>query len=922
MKQKLLLLVIMSVAFSLHLFGGTTGKLTGTITDADTGEPLPGINVILEGTTIGAATDLEGGFLINNIPPGIYSIKVSGVGFQTKRFVDVKIAVDFTTNLDVIMSTYSIEVEEVVVKAEAPLVREDLTSSHVSVDAAQIESLPVESVAQIISLQAGVTQGAGGELHIRGGRSNEIAYSVNGVSISNPNDNSKTVSIATNAIQELSVVSGTFNAEYGNALSGIVNTVTKEGGSNKYNGSVSLYTGDYLSTRDDIFDNIDEVDPFNNYVVEMTLSGPIPFTNNKLSVFASGRYNNDDGYLYGKREHTIYDYVTKYNDGSMDIKSSGDNKTVPMNSSESYSITSKLTYRLLSTLKLNYDFVLSHAQYQSYNHGLKFNPDANSTKYSDGMLHIFEIRHALSNSTFYTFRASYNIDDYKRYLFPLLDVNGNEADFYAGKSLVGLHADPRYQPEYKSNTLPAPISFSPGGTYAGGNQSHYYQRTYIYGGKFDMTSQLNKNHEVKFGAQVRSYEVNSHGFDILRDTTTYLKSTIATSNTTRNNFYSKKPIEISGYIQDKMEYDNIILNVGLRYDYFNANSKYAVNEDAQSLNDPEYLPTLDVNSLFKDAEAKHQISPRLGVSFPITDRGIIHFSYGHFYQLPPLSYLYTNSEFEYQVGTPTYGNANLDPERTIAYEIGLQQQLTDNLAINVTGYYKDVRDLLATQRIRIRGDKQYFRYVNKDYANIKGLVFSLTKRRTADDMLGLTLDYTYQVSEGNDVNPDAFFMDRASGRQPEKIPVFLSWDRTHQLNGTISVGEMGNWNVTLVGRISSGLPYTPEIFEKQINLEKNSDRKPSHARVDLMAEKTIEVAGLDLVLFVKVFNLFDTLNENLVYSNTGRSSYTLDELRGPAEKTDQLAKQYSAIKTSGEYYSRPDYYLPPREIRLGLSFEF
>lgn len=923
MIKRLLLLFFLSFTTSF-LFAGTTGKISGRVIDAETNESLPGINIIIEGTTFGAATDINGDFVINNLSPGSYTLIASGVGFQKKRFIDVKVAADFTTRLDFNMSIESIEVETVVVRADAPLVRKDLTSSHTTIDSDQIESLPVETITQLLALQAGITQGVGGELHIRGGRSNEISYTVNGVAISNPYDNSRSVTIATNAVQELSVVSGTFNAEYGNALSGIVNTVTKEGGNN-YKGSVSFYTGDYLSGRDKVFTNIDEIDALNNYVTEMTLSGPVPLLEEKFSFFFSGRYSNDKGYLYGIQQHRVSDSVYKdpFNPNDIRVAATGSDDVIAMNTGDALSTTGKLTFKPLTTLKINYDFIYSQSQYKPYIHSLKYNPDAVNTRRSWGLLNILEVRHAVSNSTFYTLRGSYNIDDFKRYLYPLLDANGKEVkDFYAGQSLDGLHVDPRYEPEYKSTVYAAPVAFRAGGTYESGDQSHFYQRTKIWGLKFDMTSQINNNHELKFGGQLRTYIINAHYFSILRDSTRYLTPTISPSNSTGNNYYEKKPVEFSLYAQDKMEFDRLILNIGLRYDYFNSNSQYSTNVFYPTPNMPGIPSYIDLNSLLKDAEPKHQISPRVGVSFPITDRGIIHFSYGHFFQLPPLSFLYANSEYEFSYGSPTYGNANLEPEKTISYELGLQQQLSESVAFNITGYYKDVRDLLAAQQIRVSGDQTYFTYVNKDYANIKGIVFSFTKRRTPADMLGASLDYTFQVAEGNDVDADAFFLDLSSGRQSEMIPVLLDWDKSHQLNATISVGDPGDWNVTIVGKIGTGLPYTPEIFDKQVYLERNSSRRPIITQVDLLAEKSFSLMGVQLTVFTKVFNLFDLLNENIVYASTGRATYTLDETRGPALETDEIAKRIPEVKPAHEVYTNPSFYLPPREVRLGLSIDF
>ena len=938
-------LTIIFISSSIIVNAGTTGKISGKVTDADNGEPLPGINILIEGTTMGAATDANGEYIILNIPPGKYSLVVSGVGFQKKRFVDVQVSVDFTTRLDFEMSTESITVETVVIRAESPLVRKDLTSSHTVVDASTIETLPVESITQILTLQAGITQGADGAIHIRGGRANETAYTVNGMSISNPYDNSKTVIIAPNAVQELSVVSGTFNAEYGNALSGIVNTITKEGG-NKLHGSVRFYTGDYVTDRSDVvyedyvrdpftglfseqpisspvFLNIDDFDPLNNIVTELTLSGPI--VGDKFSFFLSGRYENDKGYLYGIQQHNVTDSVVKnpLDPNDITVLSTGDSSIVAMNTGWYLTTTGKLTYRPISTFKINLDLIYSNSQYQSYDHDLKYNPDAVNPRYGWGFFGMLEVRHAVSNNTFYAVRASYNVDDFKRYLYPLVDADGNPVDdFYAGRSIEGLFADQRYQPDYKSTVRPAPVSFSAGGTYQGGDQSHFYQRTKIFGAKFDMTSQLNRQHELKFGAQLRTYDIAMHSFSILRDSTRYKEATIAPAGSNSHNSYDKKPIEISAYVQDKMEFSSIVLNLGLRYDYFNSNSVYSTNVFYPSPDDPTIPSTINQDELLADAEPKHQLSPRIGVSFPITDRGIIHFSYGHFFQLPSLSFLYTNPDFKFSVGSPTYGNANLNPERTITYELGLQQQLSDNLAFNLTGYYKDVRDLLARQQIRVSGSKTYFTYVNQDYGNIKGIVFSLTKRRTPNDIWGFTLDYTFQVSEGNDVNADAFFIDLSSGQQSEKVPVFLDWDKTHQLNGTFSVGQSQDWNITLVGRFATGLPYSPQLYDKQVFLERNSDRRPNFLRFDLLAEKSFKISSIDLVLFVRIYNLFDKLNENTVYSTTGRSSYTLDADRGEARETDRIAQEVDGVHTSSDVYNRPNYYQAPRLVRLGVTLEF
>jgi outer membrane receptor protein involved in Fe transport len=913
MNRKLILFVLFPLIFLLsnNIFAGVTGKISGKVTDAQSGDPLLGINVIIQGTTQGAATGADGSYIIINIEPGTYSLVFSGVGYQKKIVTDVGVSSDFTTNIDVNLSSETIGLEAIVVEAKKPLVRKDLTSSQVSVDANQISALPVENINQLLTLQAGIIKGSSGEIHIKGGRSNEVSYNVNGVSIVNPYDNSKSVEIATNAIQELSVVSGTFNAEYGNALSGIVNSITKEG-TNKYTGSISFYSGDYISSHKDIFYNIDAINPVNNYVAEFTLGGPVPLLNDYLTFFFSGRYNNDKGYLYGIREHQPGDYIQYLSADSLSVLATGDGKIVSMNPSKDWSGNAKITIKPASTFKINYDILISNSNYQLYNHDLKYVPDANYHRYNSGLFNSVELRHVLNNSTFYSLKGSYSINDYKRYLYPLLDASGSEVDFSAGMDMTGLQADPRYA---SSLQYVADNTFPIGGTL----NEQFYQKTKTLNGKFDLTSQINLHHEVKLGAEYTNYTLYYEQFQVLKNGQ---QSIIPAPDNILNDSYRKKPAQISGYVQDKMEFQSLILNVGVRLDYFNSDSKYSTDTKYPSPNDPTIPDNVDKSILLENASAKYQISPRVGISFPITDEGIIHFSYGHFFQIPPFTYLYDNPDFKYPVsGTPTFGNANLNPEKTITYEIGLQQQLLDNLSFDVTGYVKDVRDLLALQKIQATATKAYYEYVNKDYANIKGITFSLRKRRAPDELFGATIDYTYQSTEGSDTRSAAAFLDLASGRQSEKIPYYLDWDQPHTLNATINFGGK-TWNATIVGRIGSGLPYTPELLFEQIYLKTNSARKPSQATVDLLIDKSVTISDISFTFFLKVFNLFDALNENLVYDNTGRASYTLESELGTTQAADHYASLNPLIKPSSEYFIRPDYYLPPREVRLGLTLEF
>ncbi len=936
MKRKIFLIFLL---YYIVLYAGNTGKISGRVIDAVTKQPLQGVTIlvslsleqfsledlmnmstdVVSKNTFGAKTDSKGSFIILNIPPGIYDVKATMIGYVPTTVTGVKISSDLTSTVDIILNETSLQTQTVVITAKQPTVRKDLTSTQTNVDDKQIKALPVENISQILTLQAGITQGAGGDLHIRGGRSNEISYNINGVSTVNPFDNTKSVEIATNAIQELTVVSGTFNAEYGNALSGIVNAVTKEG-TTKYMGNISFYLSDKVSVNDDIFYNIKKINPINQYVGEFSFSGPIPYLENYLTFFLSTRYDNDGGYLYGKREHNPSDYFIKdpLNPKNIQIYSTGDNKIVSMNPNSYLSSTFKLTFKPISTIKINYDVIFSNQKYKTYDYDFKYNPDALYNNYKWGLVNSLELRHALSDRTFYTFRVSYSLNDSKRYLYPLLDKNGNEVSYYPTRNWADLKPDSRYLPDNFQNT-PASYTFLVGGT----QNWHNYQRTTTYRAKFDITSQVDNHNEAKFGLVYNYYILDYDNFKVIRDNLSS-EPYIPDPTSPFRNRYTRKPVEFSSYIQDKMEYESIIINAGVRMDYFNPDSKYAVNDLYPSPNQPDLPANIDKSSLIKKAQDKTRFSPRLGISFPITERGIIHFSYGHFYQMPPFAYLYANPDFKYnfKLGDPTFGNANLNPEKTVSYEIGLQQELAPMFSMEVTAYTKDVRDLLALQKIRTSATNQYYKYVNKDYANIKGFVLSFNKRRTESDIFGFTIDYTYQVCEGNETNSDAFFLDMNSGRQTEKIPVYLDWDQTHVLNGTATIGKIGDWNITFVGSISSGLPYTPTLIDTKIPLRTNSERKPTLYKLDFMADKTLKLFGYDVTFSLKVYNVLDIKNELYVYSTTGRATYDLNQLLVTVKATNELAKVVPGLHSADEYFKNPTYYSEPREVRLGMSVNF
>ena len=890
MMKWLFLIICFSICSSSALYAGTTGKIAGKVIDKKTGETLIGVNVVLVGTTMGAASDLDGNYFVINIPPGVYEIKASLIGYAPVVIQNVRVSIDQTTRIDIEMVEKALQVADIIVTAEKPIVRKDLTSTEAKVSGDKIAMLPLEDVQSVVNLQAGVVDG-----HFRGGRSNEVKYLIDGVSVNDAFSGASALEAEVNSIQEIEVLTGTFNAEYGEALSGVVNQVTKVAG-DKIDGDISAYTGNYFSTRSSLFPNINRFDPSKIYNVQGNVSGPIPGTNNFLKFFLSGRYLYDDGFIYGRRMFNPSDSSNFSANDPKDwhIGATGDNKYVPMNYSKRLTLQGKLSLNVGGGKGIVLSGLYQDNQYRTYDHQFRLDPDGDYTYYQKSYLGSLNYTLVLSNSAFIDFIGSAFVSDYKQYVF--------ENPF-----------DPRYvKPERMRDV--SGNAFLTGGT----ENWHFNRTTTTWSAKTDLTWQINNIHQFKTGVELQLHNLDYLDYQIVIDATTQYKPTLPSPGSFNYNKYNTKPYQFAFYMQDKIELDYLVVNIGLRLDYFEPDGKYLKNPDNIAALDGLLPPFPD--SLMTTAKAKYQISPRIGISYPITDKGAIHISYGHFFQIPPFEYLYQNPNFRIpltgnypnNIGN-TIGNADLAAQQTIMYEIGLQQELTQEIGVTLTGYYKDIRNLLGTE-IHIKNDfKKFSKLINRDYGAVKGFTISFEKRFS--DGFGASLDYTFQVAKGDASDPNDAF-NKAQASPPIEINkqlVPLNWDRRHSLNFTITAGVPGDFIASAIGRLGSGLPYTPSLINQRTGLE-NSENKPTYFNVDLYLTKYMELFGTRFSVFLKVYNLFDTANEVDVFGDTGRAGYTLELTRA------QEAPR--GVNTLQDYFTRPDFYSAPRQITLGASFNF
>lgn len=883
-------IAIFLFGFLTNLYCGTTGKLAGVVSDKNTNELLIGVNIMIIGTTMGAASDINGNYFIINIPPGVYEIKASLMGYASTIIQNVRISVDQTTKINFKLSEEAVELGDVVVTAEKLMVRKDLTSTEAKVSGDQIALLPLEDVQSVVNLQAGVVNG-----HFRGGRQNEVKYLIDGVSVNDAFSGTSTLEAEVSTIEEVQVLTGTFNAEYGEALSGVVNQITKIAG-DKFLGAVSFYAGDYVSSRTDVYSNINNISPTDITNIQGSFSGPVPGLEKLLKFNVSGRYFSNNGYLYGKREFNPSDSSDFSANDPNDwyIGATGDNKFVPMNFNERYILQGKLAIKVGSGKGIVLSALFQNRDYKDYNHNFKLNPDGDYQKFLKSFLLSASYTHILSNAAFIDFIGSRFETNYNQYVYE--------------NPLDSRYVNPDRLRDAGNN------AFLTGGT----ENWHFSHITTTYTGKSDLTWQINNIHQIKTGVEFQYHDLEYKDFQIVIDASTGNTPTLPSPGAFNYNTYKANPYQIAAYIQDKIELDYLIVNFGLRFDYFEPDGKY--------LKDPNNIAVLDQlqppfpDSLMESASSKSQFSPRLGISYPITDNGAIHISYGHFFQIPPFEYLYRNPNFRIpltgnfpeNIGN-TIGNTNLEPQQTIMYEIGLQQALTTDFGITLTGYYKDIRNLLSTE-IHIKNNfKKFSKLINLDYGFVKGITFTIEKRFT--NYYSVNLDYTFQVAKGNASDPNDAF-NNAQANPPietNKQLVPLDWDRTHSLNIVVTAGVPGNFIASFISQLGSGLPYTPSLQNQRTGLE-NSDNKPTYFNLDLYLIKYFEMFSKQASVFLKVYNLFDSANEQEVFGDTGRAGYTL-ELTRAQEKP-------RGVNTIQEFYTRPDFYSPPRQIILGASFAF
>lgn len=709
---------------------------------------------------------------------------------------------------------------------------------------------------------------------------------MNGVSVNNVFDNTSTVRIDRSLIQEVQVITGTFDAEYGQAMSGVVNTVLKSGGETfTFSGEALGGSFAYASGGDRNLTY--KFRPATTQNFQVNVSGPVGLPQTYF-LFSGQRYVFDD-YLYGTQMFLPTDTsITKY---KIAPSPTGNGAEVPLGSRREWSGLAKLTNRSLPAVEISYQAIFNIIDGRTIGNGSglddyfqwRLNPDGRAIPHTRSLVHGIDWTHTVSPSTFYTVNVRQNYFEYYSWAYD---------DFY----------DPRY--DSAGPPLSLPNNQYNGAIVQGVDFGRYRQMTNTLLLKASVTSQVSRAHQVKAGVEVQDskMEFGTAG------TLVYLGNSLNLSRIVNEppaypGVQTYYPISGAAYVSDMIEWNDLTIRAGVRAEFFNGRS-YTPSDLA---NPADSIPGAPASYAVRTTP-KYSVAPRFGLSYPITVRSSVFFSYGHFYQLPNLQDMFTNANYArlglIQAGTPDYtvmGNPDVRPERTVQYEFGYKNAVTDWLGISVNLFYKDIRDLLGVQFIQTYTSAQYSRLANVDFGNVTGFTLSLDQRRVG--LVSSTIDYTWQMAQGNSSDPQETATLAAANQDARPRTVPFNWDQRHTLNVTVQLSQPESYSVSAIMRYASGQPYTPSVASGFGSLiETNSGRKPNGFLMDLRLEKYFIVAGWNLSVFARVFNLFDTTFFNgFVYGNTGSPAYSIT----PAADRNSIID--------------PTRFYPPRRIEVGIS---
>jgi outer membrane receptor protein involved in Fe transport len=950
------------------LFAGETGKIAGKVLDKETGDPLAGANIQISGTLLGSAVNLDGEYFIINIPPGTYELRCTFVGYKEEVITTVRVFIDKTTRVDFQMSEQVLLGEAVVVTAYRPdEVEVDLTATRQTYDVSEIENLPgMSDVSDIIDLQADVDGS-----HFRGGRSGEASFLVGGATIVNPLTNQSTFDPMTIALEQVEVYTSGFSAEYGNAQSGVVNMVTKEGGSqwetrlefsttNSYDKTWggSVYSPDYLDFYDMMYgidEWLDGTDPTSGRI--LWAENGIDFPDNYLPPEPPPTWPPSPGltredtlrtatlsrtlWLQAMRdvglEYAKPDYRFFFSVGGPLFQNATlffaahQNQVNPIIPTSDGDLGRQVMSNIVYRLGTNNKFKLSYL----YNHQFENNITSNFFRWSERATNVNKVNETIQQFGFgwnYVYSNATVMD------LKINQLNTSEKD---RNDLLSPLTD-EYAPGQFSNDYTNDLNWrdysTPAGYQVGKiNTSSGDRKTKTLNIAGSITSQVNIGNLLKSGFQFFYYDI-----DIDHHSGATNRASL------RMDKYRVYPYEGAIYFQDKMEFTGFIANLGLRYDFYDLNTKYYTNKFSPYRNpnfnpdDPDQGGYYDQeNAPTEETKFTSVLQPRLGFSFPVSAKTVLHLNYGVFTQRPAFEYIFigrysldANPNFE------RLGNPQLKPEKTISYDIGVVQALPLGFYLELSAYLKNVSNLVQLAYYTDKDGFVYQTFDNREYADIKGFHINLEKRY---GFLRGFARYNWESATGKSSSPlgaadRVVHYENESQKDQLRDPkdINLDFNRKHKLVVNLSYQTPSHSGleifnlypfalISLSGtyRYSSGRPFTWDQTGQGLRF---NQRTPNENDLSFRLEKGFEIGMTTLTAYFEAFNVLNskTYHYSRTFSedpqNRYRARWADYNINGILTEEEFLTDVEFA-----PYVMSLDGYLianQPRHYRFGIIFKF
>jgi outer membrane receptor protein involved in Fe transport len=822
---------------------GTTGILYGKIIDKKSEEPLVGANVLLLGTVVGAVADNNGEYRINNVRAGSYDVRISFIGYKTLIVRKVIIVQDLRTKVDAELEVSAVEVAPVEIRAERPLIQKDLGATAFSIGELKLDKLPISSTQEVLGLQPGTTI----EGNVRGGKTSEVLFLIDGLPVQDVIGGGIGINVPKSAVTGLTVHTGGFEAEYGNALSGVVNIVTKSGTDISLSNVRVERDGWIPSTTNQQQDRYNEI--------ELSTSGPL----------IPGRIHYLTANTFQTSDTRWWQDFQKFFDSPVATEFTG---------------FSKLDFIATKEIKLSLQGIYSMRQWRDYEFSWRFNLDGVPPRARYSYRLALVLSEALSKTSFLTVSLS-TYQQHSR-----LGVENKEE----------LSLEPYIYDFYMQYIV------------EGKKNWRADSRQTIYSYKADFDFEVTDGHLFKAGGEFNQYDISSDVIKYEPQTTYFGKPILDVPMLNYSNTYHFIPRSGSLYFQDRLELerDGSIFSFGIRWDFLDPTAKRPIVEFIP-IRPNEFRDTVKG---YTQAKFKHQLSPRVSFVAPVGVSSFFFMNFGHYFQFPVFDYLYSGtSPVQLRQGARNVqvGNPDLEPERTIAWELGFKHGMSDKLVASLTYFRKRMLNQIDTKTLipfdsKAAGDFGFASYVNNAEANSSGLEFVFSRER--DENLSGSLSYTYMSAEGisETVNQGINYSQWGFAIPARAFP--LSWDQRHTIKLDADVLLIGGVRANLIAMMNSARPYTyfptrdgftPEDTSKVFL--PNNGRMENLYFVNVKLSKQFFIGAQNsfvVTLYADIRNLLNTKNIRWIDSN-GRVG---GELGDP-----------------GAYYD-------PRRVRVGIRVDF